>query len=63
MKCPFRVGAFFEYKFIGDPRDKDDKQNSDKYIEVAQHSLFEECEEEDCPYYDYHGACGRIGGE
>jgi hypothetical protein len=63
MKCPFRVGAFFEYQFIGNPSSKEDKQNSDKYIEIAQHALFEECEEEDCPYYDYNGACGRIEGE
>lgn len=60
MKCPFRVGISFEYNYIG-KNTKEDKADSSKYIEVAQHSVFEDCYEDECPYYlSYNGSCERI---
>lgn len=62
MICPFRVGLKFEYQYIG-TNSIEDRANSEKYIEVAQHALFEECDKEDCPFYNYAGGCDRIGDE
>ena len=62
MVCPFRVGVAFEYNYIG-KNTKEDKADSNKYIEVAQHSVFEECYGENCPYYDYNTTCERINDD
>lgn len=60
MICPFRVGVKYEYQYIG-TSSIEDRVSSDKYIQVAQHALFEECDKEDCPFYNYAGGCDRIG--
>lgn len=60
MICPFRVGLKYEYQYIG-KNTAEDRANSEKYIEVAQHAFFEECDKEDCPFYNYAGSCDRIG--
>ncbi len=46
MKCPFRVGVKYEYQYIG-KNTAEDRANSENYIEVAQHALFEECDKGD----------------
>lgn len=38
----------------------EDRQNSENYIEVAQHALFEKCDEDECPYYIYLAGCQRV---
>lgn len=60
MKCPFRAGIRFEYQYIG-PNTASGKQKSENYIEIAQHSVFEDCFKEECPFYNYNGLCERIG--
>lgn len=60
MICPFRVGLKFEYQYIG-TNSIEDRANSENYIKIAQHALFEECSKEDCPFYNYAGGCDRVG--
>lgn len=57
MICPFRVGVKFEHLYIG--KTEEDAHNPDKYLEIAQHAVFEPCEEDGCPYYIYAG-CQRV---
>ena len=60
MKCPFRVGVAFEYNYIG-KNIREDMTDSNKYIEAAQHSVFEDCYKDECPYYvSFSGTCERI---
>ena len=65
MICPFRVGIKFEYEYIGE--NADDSNKREMYLESSQHAYYEECEKEECPYYeeDYisssGGKCNRIG--
>lgn len=59
MICPFRCGVKHEYQYIGD-NSKASKQNSDNYLELAQHCIFEECEENECPYYNSVLGCSRV---
>lgn len=60
MKCPFRVGIQFEYAYIGADT-VGERQKSDNYIEARQHSVYEDCYRDECPYYNYAGGCDRIG--
>ena len=62
MKCPFRVGVAFEYNYIG-KNIREDMTDSNKYIEAAQHSVFEDCYKDECPYYNYNGSCERINND
>ena len=62
MICPFRVGIKYEYTYI-DPDNQEGRQKSENYIEVAQHALFEKCNEGECPYYNYAGFCNRTGDD
>ena len=59
MICPFRVGVKYEYQYIG-ANTKEERQKHENYITVAEHALFERCEEEECPWYSYN-SCDRIG--
>lgn len=54
MICPFRVGAEFTYVEILDEEGKKD------YLQKEQKAVFPPCYEEECPYYNYEGSCGRI---
>ena len=58
MVCPFRVGVKFEHAYIGEDT-PEERRKSDNYIEIAQHAVFEPCEEDECPYYIYAG-CQRV---
>ena len=59
MICPFRYEVKHEYQYIGD-NSKASKQNPDNYLELAQHCIFEECEENECPYYNSVLGCSRV---
>lgn len=54
MQCPFRINTVIEYAMFSNDEKK-------KLREVGQHEEFAECAEGECPYYDWNGACGRIG--
>lgn len=58
MVCPFRVGVRFEHLYIGDS--DEDRHNPDNYIEIAQHAVFENCVEHECPYYISTLGCQRV---
>lgn len=55
MRCPFRLSVSFEYVKV-------DGTESD-YLEKSQLQEYPECYENECPYFDYHGNCDRIGGD
>lgn len=57
MKCPFRCGIRFDYEVVG--VNSKSVKTSDDYIETAQHAVFEDCYEDECPFYNYSG-CSRI---
>ncbi len=57
MICPFRVGVRFENLYIGN--NEQDTHNRDKYLQIAQHAVYEPCEGDECPYYVYAG-CQRV---
>ena len=60
MKCPFRVSIQFEYSYVG-PNTTEGKHKPDNYVEASQHSVYEDCYMDECPYYNYIRGCDRIG--
>jgi hypothetical protein len=54
MQCPFRINTVIEYAVFSNDEKKELR-------EVGQHEEFAVCAEGECPYYDWNGACGRIG--
>lgn len=61
MKCPFRVGVIFDYELAGPTHGT---KTADNYIEKGQHAIFEDCYEDECPYYTYYDRkCERTENE
>ena len=52
MICPFRIDVDYEYCEI-----------DGTLVISRQRQVYPECEEGDCPYYDWGGACERTSEE
>ena len=61
MKCQFRIDVEFEYVALA-PADND-KDTEPSYLEKAQRQRYPDCIEDECPFYNYGGACNRIEGD
>lgn len=57
MICPFRIDVEFEYVALNSNK----KDEEPSYLEKAQRQSYPKCLEDECPYYNYDGYCGRIG--